>query len=145
TSQERIDEAFIITRNGRYHGLARTIDVLKLITEMAFRTRHAAAPVPPSSLPVRPSLQSFACPAVGRDREKDRPAIQSPSLAAIARYCSACCSSALSPCPPPAYSWARRDAASGCPAAAANAHQRAASLPSGPCLASSLRLTTPIW
>ncbi len=56
TSQDRIDEAFIITLNGRYHGLARTIDVLKLITEMAFRTRHAA-PLPPSSLPFRYSLQ----------------------------------------------------------------------------------------
>ncbi len=57
TSQERIDEAFIITLNGRYHGLGRTIDVLKLITEMAFRTRHAASPLPPSSLPFRHSLQ----------------------------------------------------------------------------------------
>jgi len=57
TSQDRIDEAFIITLNGRYHGLGRTIDVLKLITEMAFRTRHAASPLPPSSLPFRHSLQ----------------------------------------------------------------------------------------
>lgn len=57
TSQDRIDEAFIITLNGRYHGLGRTIDVLKLITEMAFRTHHAASPLPPSSLPFRHSLQ----------------------------------------------------------------------------------------
>lgn len=57
TSQDRIDEAFIITLNGRYHGLGRTIDVLKLITEMAFRTRHATSPLPPSSLPFRHSLQ----------------------------------------------------------------------------------------
>ncbi len=57
TSQERIDEAFIITLNGRYHGLGRTIDVLKLITEMAFRTRHAASSLPPGSLPFRHSLQ----------------------------------------------------------------------------------------
>ncbi len=57
TSQDRIDEAFIITLNGRYHGLGRTIDVLKLITEMAFRTHHAASPLPPGSLPFRHSLQ----------------------------------------------------------------------------------------
>jgi len=57
TSQDRIDEAFIITLNGRYHGLGRTIDVLKLITEMAFRTRHAASSLPPGSLPFRHSLQ----------------------------------------------------------------------------------------
>lgn len=57
TSQDRIDEIFIITLDGRYHGLGRTIDVLKLITEMAFRTRHAASSLPPSSLPFKHSLQ----------------------------------------------------------------------------------------
>ena len=37
------------------------------------------------------------------------------------------------------------DRSRGCPASAARAHQRTASLPSGPCDASSLRLITPIW
>ena len=54
----RIDEEFIITRNGRYHGLGCAIDVLKLMTEMTFRqTRHAQPSLPLSSAPFRHSLQ----------------------------------------------------------------------------------------
>ena len=41
-ARQRIDEEFVITRNGRYCGLGRVIDVLELITEMSVQqTRHA--------------------------------------------------------------------------------------------------------
>lgn len=33
-ARQRIDEDFVITLNGHYHGMGRVIDVLKLITEM---------------------------------------------------------------------------------------------------------------
>lgn len=39
-TRQRLDETFVITRNGRYLGLGRAIDVLRLITEM--KTPQAA-------------------------------------------------------------------------------------------------------
>lgn len=60
-ARQRIDEDFVITLNGRYHGLGRVIDVLRLITEMkAQQTRHAD---PLRLLPgndQRPSLAALA-------------------------------------------------------------------------------------
>lgn len=42
----RLDETFIVTLNGRYHGIGRAIEVLKLMTEMATRQALPAKPLP---------------------------------------------------------------------------------------------------
>jgi len=42
-ARQRIDEDFVITLNGHYHGMGRVIDVLKLITEM--KSPKTTAPI----------------------------------------------------------------------------------------------------
>ncbi len=57
-ARQRIDEEFIITVNGRYHGLGRVIDVLKLITEMKVRQAQHANPLTllPGNVPIQQCL-----------------------------------------------------------------------------------------
>ena len=57
-ARQRIDEDFIITVNGRYHGLGRVIDVLKLITEMKIQQARHANPLTllPGNVPIQQCL-----------------------------------------------------------------------------------------
>lgn len=57
-ARQRIDEEFIITISGRYHGLGRVIDVLKLITEMKVRQAQHANPLTllPGNVPIQQCL-----------------------------------------------------------------------------------------
>lgn len=57
-ARQRIDEEFIITVNGTYHGLGRVIDVLKLITEMKVRQAQHANPLTllPGNVPIQQCL-----------------------------------------------------------------------------------------
>ncbi|MFG3692919.1 EAL domain-containing protein [Stutzerimonas stutzeri] len=57
-ARQRIDEDFIITINGRYHGLGRVIDVLKLITEMKIQQARHANPLTllPGNVPIQQCL-----------------------------------------------------------------------------------------
>ncbi len=57
-ARQRIDEEFIITINGLYHGLGRVIDVLKLITEMKVRQAQHANPLTllPGNVPIQQCL-----------------------------------------------------------------------------------------
>src|SRR5690606_34089546 len=57
-ARQRVDEDFIITRDGRYQGLGRVIDVLKLITEMKIQQARHANPLTllPGNVPIQQSL-----------------------------------------------------------------------------------------
>ena len=57
-ARQRIDEDFVITVNGRYHGLGRVIDVLKLITEMKIQQARHANPLTllPGNVPIQQCL-----------------------------------------------------------------------------------------
>ncbi|AHL75045.1 diguanylate phosphodiesterase [Stutzerimonas stutzeri] len=57
-ARQRIDEDFIITVNGLYHGLGRVIDVLKLITEMKIQQARHANPLTllPGNVPIQQCL-----------------------------------------------------------------------------------------
>lgn len=57
-ARQRIDEEFVITVNGGYHGLGRVIDVLKLITEMKVRQAQHANPLTllPGNVPIQQCL-----------------------------------------------------------------------------------------
>jgi EAL domain-containing protein (putative c-di-GMP-specific phosphodiesterase class I)/GGDEF domain-containing protein len=57
-ARQRIDEDFVITYNGCYHGLGRVIDVLKLITEMKIQQARHANPLTllPGNVPIQQCL-----------------------------------------------------------------------------------------
>lgn len=57
-ARQRIDEDFVITLNGCYHGLGRVIDVLKLITEMNIQQARHANPLTllPGNVPIQQCL-----------------------------------------------------------------------------------------
>ncbi|WP_313087636.1 bifunctional diguanylate cyclase/phosphodiesterase [Pseudomonas sp.] len=57
-ARQRIDEDFVITVSGRYHGLGRVIDVLKLITEMKLQQARHANPLTllPGNVPIQQCL-----------------------------------------------------------------------------------------
>ena len=57
-ARQRIDEDFVITLNGCYHGLGRVIDVLKLITEMKIQQARHANPLTllPGNVPIQQCL-----------------------------------------------------------------------------------------
>ncbi len=57
-ARQRIEEDFIITQNGRYLGLGRVIDVLKLITEMKIQQARHANPLTllPGNVPIQQCL-----------------------------------------------------------------------------------------
>ncbi|WP_120993216.1 bifunctional diguanylate cyclase/phosphodiesterase [Stutzerimonas urumqiensis] len=57
-ARQRIEEDFIVTENGRYRGLGRVIDVLKLITEMKIQQARHANPLTllPGNVPIRQCL-----------------------------------------------------------------------------------------
>ncbi len=57
-ARQRIDEDFVITVRGRYHGLGRVIDVLKLITEMKLQQARHANPLTllPGNVPIQQCL-----------------------------------------------------------------------------------------
>ena len=57
-ARQRIDEDFVITCNGCYHGLGRVIDVLKLITEMKIQQARHANPLTllPGNVPIQQCL-----------------------------------------------------------------------------------------
>lgn len=57
-ARQRIDEDFVITCNGFYHGLGRVIDVLKLITEMKVQQARHANPLTllPGNVPIQQCL-----------------------------------------------------------------------------------------
>jgi len=55
---QRIEEDFIITLHGRYQGLGRVIDVLKLITELKIQQARHANPLTllPGNVPIQQCL-----------------------------------------------------------------------------------------
>ena len=57
-ARQRIEEDFIITANGRYLGLGRVIDVLKLITELKIQQARHANPLTllPGNVPIQQCL-----------------------------------------------------------------------------------------
>ncbi|RMH86869.1 GGDEF domain-containing protein [Pseudomonas sp. AOB-7] len=57
-ARQRIEEDFIITQNGRYLGLGRVIDVLKLITEQKLQQARHANPLTllPGNVPIQQCL-----------------------------------------------------------------------------------------
>lgn len=57
-ARQRIEEDFVITRKGRYHGLGRVIDVLKLITELKIQQARYANPLTllPGNVPIQQCL-----------------------------------------------------------------------------------------
>ncbi|MGH8355832.1 MAG: bifunctional diguanylate cyclase/phosphodiesterase, partial [Pseudomonas sp.] len=57
-ARQRIEEDFIITLNGRYQGLGRVIDVLKLITELKIQQARHANPLTllPGNVPIQQCL-----------------------------------------------------------------------------------------
>jgi len=57
-ARQRIEEDFVITQAGRYHGLGRVIDVLRLITELKIRQARHANPLTllPGNVPIQQSL-----------------------------------------------------------------------------------------
>jgi diguanylate cyclase (GGDEF)-like protein len=57
-ARQRIEEDFIITQNGRYLGLGRVIDVLKLITELKIQQARYANPLTllPGNVPIQQCL-----------------------------------------------------------------------------------------
>ncbi|TBU95999.1 bifunctional diguanylate cyclase/phosphodiesterase [Stutzerimonas kirkiae] len=57
-ARQRIEEDFIITHEGDYHGLGRVIDVLKLITEMKIQQARHANPLTllPGNVPIQQCL-----------------------------------------------------------------------------------------
>lgn len=57
-ARQRIDEDFVITVAGRYHGVGRVIDVLKLITEMKIQQARHANPLTllPGNVPIQQCL-----------------------------------------------------------------------------------------
>ncbi|MCW2270249.1 putative cyclic di-GMP phosphodiesterase YliE [compost metagenome] len=57
-ARQRIEEDFIITHNGRYLGLGRVIDVLKLITEQKIQQARYANPLTllPGNVPIQQCL-----------------------------------------------------------------------------------------
>ncbi|MDE1165927.1 MAG: EAL and GGDEF domain-containing protein [Pseudomonas sp.] len=57
-ARQRIEEDFIITLNGRYVGLGRVIDVLKLITELKIQQARYANPLTllPGNVPIQQCL-----------------------------------------------------------------------------------------
>lgn len=58
-ARQRIEEDFIITLDGRYQGLGRVIDVLKLITELKIQQARHANPLTllPGNVPIQQCLQ----------------------------------------------------------------------------------------
>lgn len=68
-ARQRMEEDFIITLNGRYQGLGRVIDVLKLITELKIQQAKHANPLTmlPGNVPIQQCLTRLlqqATPAV---------------------------------------------------------------------------------
>lgn len=57
-ARQRIEEDFVITLDGIYHGLGRVIDVLKLITEMKIQQARHANPLTllPGNVPIQQCL-----------------------------------------------------------------------------------------
>ncbi len=57
-ARQRIEEDFVITLAGRYHGLGRVIDVLRLITEMKIQQARHANPLTllPGNVPIQQCL-----------------------------------------------------------------------------------------
>lgn len=57
-ARQRVDEDFIITLDGRYQGLGRVMDLLKLITEMKIQQARHANPLTllPGNVPIQQSL-----------------------------------------------------------------------------------------
>ena len=57
-ARQRIEEDFVITQAGGYHGLGRVIDVLRLITELKIRQARHANPLTllPGNVPIQQSL-----------------------------------------------------------------------------------------
>ncbi|EIK52305.1 EAL/GGDEF domain-containing protein [Stutzerimonas stutzeri TS44] len=57
-ARQRVDEDFIITLDGRYQGLGRVMDLLKLITEMKVQQARHANPLTllPGNVPIQQSL-----------------------------------------------------------------------------------------
>ncbi|KFX67690.1 diguanylate phosphodiesterase [Pseudomonas taeanensis MS-3] len=57
-ARQRVEEDFIITRNGCYQGLGRVIDVLKLITELKIQQARYANPLTmlPGNVPIQQCL-----------------------------------------------------------------------------------------
>jgi len=57
-ARQRIEEDFVITLNGKYYGLGRVIDVLKLITEMKVQQARHANPLTllPGNVPIQQCL-----------------------------------------------------------------------------------------
>jgi len=57
-ARQRIEEDFVITRDGRYRGIGRAIDVLKLITEQKIQQARHANPLTllPGNVPIQQCL-----------------------------------------------------------------------------------------
>ncbi|MDH0445160.1 EAL and GGDEF domain-containing protein [Stutzerimonas stutzeri] len=57
-ARQRIEEDFVITQAGRYHGLGRVIDVLRLITELKIQQARHANPLTllPGNVPIQQCL-----------------------------------------------------------------------------------------
>ena len=57
-ARQRIDEDFVITVGGQYHGVGRVIDVLRLITEMKIQQARHANPLTllPGNVPIQQCL-----------------------------------------------------------------------------------------
>lgn len=57
-ARQRIEEDFVITHQGRYHGLGRVTDVLKLITELKIQNARHANPLTllPGNVPIQQCL-----------------------------------------------------------------------------------------
>ncbi|MGK9064337.1 bifunctional diguanylate cyclase/phosphodiesterase [Stutzerimonas chloritidismutans] len=66
-ARQRIEEDFVITQEGRYHGLGRVIDVLKLITEMKIQQARHANPL--TLLPGNVPIQQCLTRLLRQDRE----------------------------------------------------------------------------
>ena len=60
-SRPRLTEEFVITRDGRYHGLGQTIDVLRLITEQQLQSAKHSNPLTllPGNAAVRSSVDKL--------------------------------------------------------------------------------------
>ncbi|MDH0082648.1 GGDEF domain-containing protein [Stutzerimonas stutzeri] len=65
-ARQRIEEDFVITQAGRYHGLGRVIDVLRLITELKIQQARHANPLTllPGNVPIQQCLNERVDPRV---------------------------------------------------------------------------------
>ncbi len=131
-ARQRIEEDFIITLNGRYLGLGRVIDVLKLITELKIRQARHANPLTllPGNVPIQQCLSRLL--QQGREAwcamstsTASSPSTTSTAMPAAMKFCCAWrsawasawtrrgTSSAISAATISCWCWGRRTGASG--------------------------------